>query len=373
MQHRKYRGAALKSTMMIPLVCNLKRKLLLPGLLFTQFAFAQSYKVTGSVAGASSDSVYLLISHGRQLPADTIGTRAVNGVFTFTGKTDGVQNVLLIPENIKSRKFFSFYLEPGTIRLSGHVDSMDYIRAHGTYNNDLQTQTRQQDAKISSEIRALARESGNEERVSQLEQQLNRNRVSVIRQHPGAMVSLMQLYVLQDRVPLDTAAALFAVLKPSLQRSYFGNFIREKLIARERVRVGKTAPLFDAVDVNGNKVSLAALKGKYVLLDFWASWCVPCRAENPYVVAAHEQYRDKGFIVISISLDHDRNKWIEAIKKDNLNWTHISELKAVEEPIARLYGVQPIPDNFLIGPDGKILAARLRGEELKKTLATLIK
>jgi peroxiredoxin len=354
-------------------VCNLKRKLLLPALLFTQLAFAQSYKITGSLAGVNSDSIYLLINHGGQLPPDVSGTRAVNGAFTFTGKTDSVQNVSLLAGGIKSHKRFSFYLEPGTIRLSGHVDTMDYIRANGTYNNDLQTLTRQQDAKLSREIRALAKEPGNEERVSQLEQQLNRNRINVVRQYPDAMVSLMQLYVLQDRVPLDTAAALFALLNASLQNSQLGSYIREKLIARGSVRVGKMAPLFDAVDVNGNKISLASLKGKYVFLDFWASWCVPCRAENPHLVAAHEQYKNKGFMVIGISLDHDRSKWVEAIKKDNLDWTHISELKAVAEPVARLYGVQPIPDNFLIGPDGKILATKLFGEELKKTLATFIK
>ncbi|MFD2885574.1 TlpA disulfide reductase family protein [Chitinophaga cymbidii] len=332
----------------------------------------RSYEINGSLEGAGNDSVYLVVTHGRQLPADTLRTVAVNGVFTFTGETDSVQNVTLVPGSIQSRKFFSFYLEPGDIRLSGHVDSMDHIRANGTYNNDLQTQVRQAETKTYNEIRALAQQPGNEVRINDLREQLNNNRISFIRQHPDAMVSLMHLYVLQDRVPLDTAIALFARLAPPLKRSFYGRFIDGRLAARERVRIGNPAPLFDALDVNGNPVSLAALKGKYVLLDFWASWCVPCRAENPYVVAAYERYKNKGFTVISVSLDHDRNKWTEAIEKDHLNWTHISELKRFEEPIAQLYGVQPIPDNFLIGPEGKILAAKLRGEELEKTLASFI-
>lgn len=342
-------------------------------LFFVHFASAQSYKITGLLAGASNDSVYLLINHGRQLPPDTIGTLAINGVFTFTGKTDGVQNAVLVPEGIRSHKFFSFYLEPGTIQLAGHVDSLDYTRAYGTYNNTLQTTSRQHEAKIYNEIRTLSKQAGNGARIGKLRENINQGKIAFIRQHPDAMVSLMDLYVLQDRVPLDTAAALFALFSPSMQSSAYGSFIDERLKARNRVRIGKTAPLFDAVDVNGNKVSLAALKGKYVLLDFWASWCVPCRAENPYVVAAYEKYKDKGFEIISVSLDHDRSKWLEAIKKDKLTWTHISELKRFGEPVAQLYGVQPIPDNFLIGPDGTILAAKLRGEELQKTLATLIK
>ena len=356
---------------MIHLVCNLKRNLLLIGFLSASPTFAQSYKITGSLAGAGNDSIYLITGQGWQ-GGKTTGVRAVNGVFSFSGKTDGVQNAMLKTGSIQSRQSFVFYLESGTIQLSGHVDSLDYIRAHGTYNNDLQTQTRQQDTKLTRELRALAKEPGNEERVSQLEQQLYRSRINFIRQHPDAMVSLMQLYVLQDRVPLDTAAALFALLKPSLQSSYFGNYIREKLAARESVRVGKMAPLFDAVDVNGNKVSLASLKGKYVLLDFWASWCGPCRMENPNVVAAYHQYKDKNFTILGVSLDKSRSDWLEAIEQDGLVWTQVSDLKGWGNEAARLYGVRGIPQNFLIDPQGRIIASNLRGKALEQKLATIL-
>lgn len=348
------------------LVCNLLL------LLSLKAATAQSYTITGKLDGTKSDSVYLFITKDRTAPRDTFRTRAVNGVFTFTGKVNGVYNATLIPGGIKSGKFFSFFAEPGKIQLAGHVDTMDYIRAYGTYNNNLQTQSRMKEAVQYATIKTL-REQKKLDEAEKLYDEIWADKRDFIRQYPASRMSVMNMWVLFDRVPLDTAKALFALLPPASKQSDFGTLIQQRIVAKERVRVGNTAPLFDAVDVNGNKVSLASLKGKYVLLDFWASWCVPCRAENPYVVAAYEKYKDKGFTVISVSLDHDRAKWIEAIKKDNLDWTHISELKRFEEPIANLYAVQPIPDNFLIGPDGKIKAAQLRGEALQQTLAQLIK
>ena len=138
-------------------------------------------------------------------------------------------------------------------------------------------------------------------------------------------------------------------------------------------KVGTILPNFSQKDQNGNLVSLASFRGKYVLVDFWASWCGPCRAENPNIVKAFNKYKTKNFTVLGVSLDQDKAKWLEAIKKDSLAWSHVSDLKYWNNAVAAQFGIQSIPASFLIDPTGKIVARDLRGADLDKFLATNLK
>lgn len=137
--------------------------------------------------------------------------------------------------------------------------------------------------------------------------------------------------------------------------------------------VGKSAPEISLPDTEGRLVKLSSYHGKYVLVDFWASWCAPCRRENPNVVEAYNKYKNKNFTILGVSLDSKKESWKKAIVDDNLNWTHVSDLKQWGSEVVPLYGIQGIPFNVLVDPEGKVIAENLRGEGLDQKLQEVLK
>ena len=143
--------------------------------------------------------------------------------------------------------------------------------------------------------------------------------------------------------------------------------------AQNATDIGAIAPDFTQNNIDGKPVKLSDFRGKYVLLDFWASWCGPCRMENPNVVEAYKKFKNKNFTVLSVSLDKAKDAWVEAVKEDSLIWTQVSDLKFWYNEVAQKYSIQSIPQNFLIDPKGKIIAQTLRGEDLEAKLKEVLK
>lgn len=196
-----------------------------------------------------------------------------------------------------------------------------------------------------------------------------------IKANPKSFTAVYLLNNYATTLDLPELEDMYASLPSKYKDTHSGKSIASVINARKITAIGNTAPDFTQPDTSGNSIKLSDFRGNYVLVDFWASWCGPCRAENPNLAKTFNKYRDKGFKVLGVSLDQPGKKeaWLAAIHKDGLDWTQVSDLKFWDNEVAVLYGIKSIPANFLLDPTGKIIAKDLRGDDLENKLAEVLK
>jgi peroxiredoxin len=191
--------------------------------------------------------------------------------------------------------------------------------------------------------------------------------------HPSSIIAAYEIYNnFSYNTRLGQIDSLYKLLDTTVRVTYFGKELENIIEKTKLTAIGNPAPEFTSNDASGKTISISSFKGKYVLIDFWASWCGPCRLENPNVVKAFRKFHDKGFDIFGVSLDETKPEWLQAIKKDGLNWTQVSDLKGWKADAVTLYGVKGIPMNYLLDKNGIIVAKGLRGEELDGKLTELL-
>lgn len=354
-----------------------------------------SYTIQGQLnSKTSATKIYLDYLKGENVEHDSTDLR--NGRFQFRGKVAmPALGILLVKQKTQSLNFFSMsrlwvYLEPGVVQVTS-ADSLDHAMLRGTpLNNDLQRLNlalRPSNAQLKALRREdyLASPEQREDKIFQANLKHRRQQAEAaqrvvyqqfIQRNPQSQVSLAMIDIAdQQELNLPVVEPLFKGLAPAVRQSPAGQAYAARLAKARRLAVGVLAPNFSQPDPTGKLVKLSDFRGKYVLVDFWASWCRPCREENPYLVAAYQQYQSHHFTVLGVSLDRPsgREAWLKAISTDELPGTQVSDLKDFQNEAAKLYSIHSIPQNVLIGPDGRIVAKNIKAEELSQRLATLLR
>jgi peroxiredoxin len=345
-----------------------------------------------------SATAYLVSSYGWTNQRILDSAEGKNGIFRFKGKLSdpmAVHAVVLrngekIQHYNKNADAQFFYLEQGDILIkgkdavkkavvTGSALNMEYAKYRATVLKPMEQVEEQASAMYKAGVSNGRLDDRLTDSLMLLFKMALRQTDSLkwiyISQHPTSYLSLVALKELAGNDPdVEKIAPVYKKFPATLRSTNTGKELARLLYDTGPASIGAMAPDFTQNDVHDQPVKLSNFRGKYVLLDFWASWCGPCRAENPNVVKAYQKYKDKNFTVLGVSLDQAGKKeaWLAAIERDGLSWTHVSDLKFWNNEAAKLYGVRAIPQNFLIDPNGKIIAKNLRGEALEQKLAALI-
>lgn len=343
------------------------------------FAIAQNkLTITGKVNGIKDGNLVSLTDVNK--PTDTLAHAKVKkGVFVLQSE---LKEPMLLNLNMGDNKTLMTFLDNSSAKVTGDITNVKEIKITGSkLNNDFVNFKKTFDPlferlmKINQQFQMGLRSDSLEAEMNGMKNTIQQTIDDFIKKNRSSAVSAFLLAAtiqLNDDVLLTEKRV--NSLKPSALKNMYGTYLKETVAETKVNAVGSMATEFTQADTSGVPVSLSSFRGKYVLLDFWASWCGPCRQENPNVVANYQKFSPKNFTVLGISLDRpgQKDKWLQAIYKDNLTWTHVSDLQFWNNAVAQQYRVQGIPQNFLIGPDGKIIAKNLRGQALEQKLCEVL-
>lgn len=307
----------------------------------------------------------------------------VNGVVNYESELS--EPKLLILGESGKRGAASFFTDNSEYTINGKADSLLEVEITGgdLYNlykeaNDADDKLREISAGLREAYMAASNE-GDTAKANAISSEYDGEvkkvediKLELVKANPTSAVSAFLIYELFRHKSLEDISAGLLLLDKSLVTSTYYEGLKNRKSKLESVAIGKQAPDFELLDVNDRPLSLSSVKAKVLLVDFWASWCGPCRTENPHVVELYNDYKTKGFDVLGVSLDKQKDAWLKAIEEDQLTWNHVSDLKGWQNEAAQLYAVNSIPHTVLLDENGVIIAKNLRGEELRKKVAELL-
>ncbi len=367
---------------------------MLPALAFAQDPATFSIQSKVGTLNAPAKA-YLIYQYGANKVIDSAQISA--GSFNFTGQILTPTNAIMVIDHTgvgfekldEKADVLNFYIDKGDFAMSS-PDSISKAQITGSPINDDNKKLIAALKPIKDKAKKLSDDKNGATPAQQLsaefkasivvrQKELQLTQKTILKQfilaNPNSYLSLLALYSVDGPSP-DPAdlEPLYNSLSDNVKSTETAKVFKTALDKLKLTAAGVMAPDFTQNDVNGLPVKLSSFRGKYVLIDFWASWCRPCREENPNVVKAYNAYKDKNFTVLGVSLDKEDGKaaWLSAIKADGLNWTQVSDLKYWNNQAAALYYVSSIPANFLIDPNGKIIAKDLRGDDLENKLKELL-
>ncbi len=368
---------------------NRSLRLLLPAAFLVLKAYAggpvgRPFTLKGEVKGAKYPAVlYLTYMEDKKLVRDSAILR--DGHFIFSGSISQPMSARLVLKEEGMNKYTSsvrnLYLDPGvmTLQSSDELDSAVVAGSPSTQLSDEWKKMSEPFLAHMTECRSRAFYSrGNSDSVRILKDQgaqalldLQNALTVFVTRHPDSYVSWDLVYANRVAMNPDTFQPAFDALSLAFRNSPEGKTLAEQIVGVKQAMIGVRSPDFSQLDAHGNAVSLRSLHGKYVLVDFWASWCGICRAENPNVLRAYNAYKDSGFTVLGVSLDDSKDKWLQAVKEDHMPWQQVCDLKGRNNDVAMLYGIVGIPQNVLLDPNGVIIAKNLRDRDLMNKLMEL--
>ena len=342
------------------------------------------YTIKGKIDGSDSITFYLQKREGNKV-VSIDSAISKKGAFTLKGGViDYPQMIQLVAGN--TRKRTSFYLENSEISVTGSLDSLFNAKISGSKTQDEYKTFIDSNKPLSDLYSRImikyqsASQSGNAAGVELFEKQgdsiqteMTKLQKNFVRTHPSSYVSPSVAVGLSYEMEAEEIESMISGLDTAIAALPQIKDLRARVAVMKSVSVGQKAPDFTMSDVNGNPVALSSKIGsKLLLIDFWASWCNPCRQENPNVVKTYNEFHKKGFDVFGVSLDQKKEGWVKAIADDKLSWTHVSDLQYWNNSAAKLYAVNSIPANFLLDETGKIIGKNLRGEALYKKVTEIL-